>query len=48
MLAFYDGANLDWEFMGKATSKTVSVVLATHNGASYIEEQVRSISPIKR
>ena len=44
MLAFYDGANLDWEFMGKATSKTVSVVLATHNGASYIEEQVRSIS----
>lgn len=30
--------------MGKATSKTVSVVLATHNGASYIEEQVRSIS----
>ena len=30
--------------MGKTTSKTVSVVLATHNGASYIEEQVRSIS----
>jgi glycosyltransferase involved in cell wall biosynthesis len=29
--------------MGKATSKTVSVVLATHNGTSYIEEQVRSI-----
>jgi len=30
--------------MGKATSKTVSGVLATHNGASYIEEQIRSIS----
>src|SRR6516164_9097940 len=30
--------------MRKPTSKTVSVVLATHNGAKHIEEQIRSIA----
>ncbi|WP_213769434.1 glycosyltransferase [Bradyrhizobium sp. dw_78] len=30
--------------MSKPTSKTVSVVLATYNGAKYIEEQIRSIA----
>jgi glycosyltransferase involved in cell wall biosynthesis len=30
--------------MGKPSSKTVSVVLATHNGAKHIEEQIRSIA----
>ncbi len=30
--------------MSKPTSKTVSVVVATHNGAKYIEEQIRSIA----
>ena len=30
--------------MSKSTSKTVSVVLAAHNGAKYIEEQIRSIA----
>src|SRR3974390_587677 len=30
--------------MRNPTSKTVSVVLATHNGAKYIEEQIRSIA----
>lgn len=30
--------------MSKPTSKTVSVVLATHNGARHIEEQIRSIA----
>jgi glycosyltransferase involved in cell wall biosynthesis len=30
--------------MSKYTSKSVSVVLATHNGARYIEDQIRSIA----
>jgi Glycosyl transferase family 2 len=30
--------------MSNCTSKTVSVVLATHNGAKYIEQQIRSIA----
>ncbi|WP_407176488.1 glycosyltransferase [Bradyrhizobium sp. STM 3562] len=30
--------------MNKPTSKTVSVVLATHNGAQYVEEQIKSIA----